>query len=305
MSLIGEQCVWLPAIPNALLIFIFTTIVLPAGYFYARHCGVYSIDEDRHNKKSIIYTKIWMIFSQYVIQYTLVISWSYYSFSKDVNYLSHNHPWLFIYCLIYVLYSITTTVTFALYCHPSKQLYSTWLFVSLVLLLFPSIAILSALFLCEEEHHVAQFDAGLSQPNIKFCLWIDVGTLIISIFIAICLCHHIYVLLQALFAPYICQKEYLQYEPYYYSRIDSMADHQNHCDTFDYDNDGGRVQDRMNARDVDTESESEIDYNYREKICDDGDVVVHKHNYNRIQNENKKKRNIDSRIMCSDQIEME
>lgn len=293
MSVIGEQCLWLPAIPNALLIFIMTIIVMPAGYFYARHCGVYSVDEDRQNKRAIIYTKIWMIFSQYVIQYMLVISWSYYSFRIDVNYLSHNHPWLFIYCLIYVCYSITTTVTFALYCHPSKQLYSTWLFVSLVLLLFPSIAILSALFLCEEEHHVAQFDAGLSQPFVKFCLWIDIGTLIISIFIAICLCHHVYVLMQALFAPYICQKDYLQYEPYYYSRIDSY-DHHNHNNHHDNHNDTGCAEDRRN--DIDTDNESEIDYNYREKICDDGDVIVHNH---------KNKRNIDSRIMCSDQIEME
>ena len=291
-SLIGEQCIWLPAIPNAILIFLFTIIVIPAGYFYARHCGVYSVDEDRENKKAIIYTKIWMILSQYVIQYMLVILWSYYSFRIDVNYVGHNHPWLFIYCLVYVCYSITTTVTFALYCHPSKQLYSTWLFVSLVLLLFPSIAILSALFVSEEEHKVAQFDAGLSEPYIKFCLWIDIGSLIINIFIFMCFIHHIYVLMQTLFAPYICQKDYLQYEPYYYSRsVDSLSSDNNIL----HRGRDGRGTGRGAGAD-DTDSESEIDYNYREKIYDNGDIEDYNQNH---------KRKDDSQIMCADQIEME
>ena len=200
-----EQCIWIPAIPNALMIFIFCLLVFPSGYFYARHCGVYSIDaEDSIHDK--LYTKLWMMFSQYVVQYMLIILWSYYSFRIDVNYVGRTHPWLFICCLVYTLYSIITTITFALYCHPSKQLYSTWLFVSLVLLLFPSLAILIALFVSEEEHKVASFDAGLSQSVIRFCFCIYPGSFIISCFIMLLMIHHIYVLLQSLFAPYVCNK---------------------------------------------------------------------------------------------------
>eukprot|EP01084_Bolivina_argentea_P105680 189256_1 len=261
MSSILEECVWIPSIPNALLIFIFCLIVIPSGYFYARHCGVYSIDEDDK-----LYTKIWMIFSQYIVQYMLIILWSYYSFRIDVNYVGRNHPWLFIYCLVYVLYSITTTITFALYCHSSKQLYSTWLFVSLVLLLFPSTAILIALFVSEEEHKVADFDAGFAQSYIRFCLSIDIGSLIMSCFILILLIHHIYVLIQALFAPYLCGKNYLQYEPYYYAR---SSTHQN----------------------SDTDSESEIDYNFREKIDDPGDITIGS--------------NVNNNVNCSHDIELQ
>eukprot|EP01084_Bolivina_argentea_P067239 122498_1 len=189
MSTGWEHCMWLPAIANALLVFIFCLIVIPSGYFYARHCGIYSVDaEDK------FYTKLWMIFSQYILQYMLVILWSYYSFRIDVNYVGRNHPWLFIYCLVYVWYSVTTTITFALYCHSSKQLYSTWLFVSLVLLLFPSTAILIALFVSEEEHKVAQFDAGLSQSFIRFCFSIDIGSAPISFFVIMIFINHLYVL---------------------------------------------------------------------------------------------------------------
>ena len=293
MPLIGEECIWLPAIPNALLIFIFTIIVIPAGYFYARHCGVYSIDEDLTRNNKIIYTKIWMIFSQYIVQYILVILWSYYSFRIDVNYVGRNHPWLFIYCLIYVCYSITTTITFALYCHPTKQLYSTWLFVCLVLLLFPSIAILIALFVSEEEHKVAQFDAGLSQQYIKFCLCIDIGSFIASIFVAILFSHHVYVLIQTLFAPYLFGKDYLQYEPYYYSRGGGGGS---------ITRNGNNILHRGGS---DSESESEIDYNYREKIYDNGDITIHSNDYNQGNNHtNISNNDNDPQIMCSDDIEM-
>ena len=252
-----DQCIYIPAIPNAILTFVFSLIVLTSGYFYARHCGIYSVD-DEDNGVGKLSTKLWMIFSQYVVQYMLIILWSYYSFRHQlgVNFVGVYHPWLFTYVLIYVMYSIITTATFAKYCHPTKQLYALWLSVSLVLLLFLSVGILISLFVAEEEHIVENFDTGFSSPIIRFCLCIDMGSLVMSLMVIMLMCHHIVVLLETLFAPYLWGKSYLQYDPHYHRRARNLMS------------------------DDEQESLSEIDYNYREKVYNSEDPTIGSHHEN-------------------------
>merc|ERR1719461_2596501 len=114
---VSANCLEISSITSIALMCIYFITVQVSAYIYGRHRGEYCQETKKRHK-------LWSFCLSYLLPYILIIAWIFYTFfhsKNDINFISTSLPWLTLYGVSYIVYSIIFTLSFIHYSQYDKS----------------------------------------------------------------------------------------------------------------------------------------------------------------------------------------